>query len=55
MRSRKMFGSALAMAGATAALAAFGSAPALAASGGVRSIEKLVPASVKSTGLTVAP
>lgn len=54
MGSRKMIGRALAMAGATAALAAFGAAPALASGGGVRSVEKLVPAAVKSTGLTVA-
>lgn len=54
MGSRKMIGRALAMAGATAAMAAFASAPALASSGGVPSIEKLVPAAVKSTGLTVA-
>jgi polar amino acid transport system substrate-binding protein len=55
MGSRNVIGRALAMAGATAALAAFGVAPALAgSSGGVPSIEKLVPASVKSSGLTVA-
>ena len=54
MRSRSMIGSAFAVAGATAALAVFGSAPALASGGGVPSIEKLVPASAKSTGLTVA-
>lgn len=55
MRSRNMIGSALAMAGATAALAAFGAAPALASSGAVPSIEKLVPAAIKSGGkLTVA-
>jgi polar amino acid transport system substrate-binding protein len=54
MGSRKLFGSALAMAGASVALACFASAPALASSGGVSSIEKLVPATVKSTGLTVA-
>lgn len=60
MGSPKMIGSALAMAGATAALAVSGSVPAMAASrgqvasGGVASIEKLVPASVKATGLTVA-
>lgn len=54
MRSRSMMGSAFAMAGAAAALAAFGSAPALAAGGGVPSLEKLVPAAVKSAGLTVA-
>lgn len=55
MGSRKMIASALAMAGATAAMAAFGSAPALASSGGVPSIEKLVPAAIKSAGkLTVA-
>jgi polar amino acid transport system substrate-binding protein len=54
MGSRKMIGKALVVAGASAALACFASAPALASSGGVRSIEKLVPAAVKSTGLTVA-
>jgi polar amino acid transport system substrate-binding protein len=54
MGSRNMIGSALAMAGATAALAVFGSASAMASSGGVPSIEKLVPASVKASGLTVA-
>jgi len=54
MGSRKMFGRALAMAGASTALACFASAPALASSGGVPSVEKLVPAAVKSTGLTVA-
>ena len=42
------------MAGASAALACFASAPAMASSGAVPSIEKLVPAAVKSTGLTVA-
>ena len=55
MGSRKMIGRALAMAGASVAVAAFAGAPAaLASSGGVPSIEKLIPASVKSTGLTVA-
>jgi polar amino acid transport system substrate-binding protein len=60
MGSRNMIGSALAVAGASVAVATFASAPALAsshahaASGGVASIEKLVPASVKSAGLTVA-
>jgi len=54
MGSRKLFGRALAMAGASAALACVASAPALASSGGVPSVEKLVPASAKSTGLTVA-
>ncbi|MGH2862414.1 MAG: ABC transporter substrate-binding protein [Solirubrobacteraceae bacterium] len=54
MGSRKMLGRTLAMAGASAAVAAFGSAPALASGGGVPLIEKLVPAAVKSTGLTVA-
>ncbi len=55
MGSRKMIGRAFAMAGATAALACFASAPALASSGGVPSVEKLVPAAVKSKGvLTVA-
>ncbi len=55
MGSRKMMGRTLALAGASAALACFASAPALASSGGVPSIEKLVPAAVKSKGvLTVA-
>jgi polar amino acid transport system substrate-binding protein len=55
MGSRNMMGRALALAGASVALAAFGAAPALASSGGVPSIEKLVPAAVKSKGvLTVA-
>ena len=54
MGSRKMIGRAFAMAGASVAVAAFASAPAVASSGGVSSIEKLVPASVKATGLTVA-
>ena len=54
MGSRKMIGRALAMAGASVAVAAFASAQAVASSGGVPSIEKLVPASVKATGLTVA-
>jgi polar amino acid transport system substrate-binding protein len=61
MRSRKMIGSALAAASASLAVAAFASAPAVAstrghvASGGVASVEKLVPASIKSKGvLTVA-
>ena len=55
MRSRNVIGSTLAMAGVTAALAAFGSAPAMASSGGVPSIEKLVPSSVKKAGvLTIA-
>ena len=55
MGSRNTIGRALAMAGATAALAAFGVAPALAGSGGVPSITKLVPASIKAKGvLTVA-
>jgi polar amino acid transport system substrate-binding protein len=42
------------MAGASAALACFASAPAMASSGTVPSVAKLVPAAVKSTGLTVA-
>ena len=55
MGSRNVIGRALAAAGAVAAVAAFGSAPAMASSGGVSSVEKLVPASVKSAGtLTVA-
>jgi len=55
MGSRKLFGRTLALAGASAALACFASAPAMASSGGVPSIEKLVPAAVKSKGvLTVA-
>jgi polar amino acid transport system substrate-binding protein len=55
MGNRKMVGRVLALAGASAALACFASAPALASSGGVSSIEKLVPASIKSKGtLTVA-
>ena len=56
MGSRKMMGKVLALAGTSVAVAAFASAPAAvaASSGGVASIEKLVPASVKSTGLTVA-
>lgn len=55
MGSRKMIGRALAMAGASVAVAAFASAQAVASSGGVPSIEKLVPSSVKSGGkLTVA-
>jgi polar amino acid transport system substrate-binding protein len=55
MGSRKMFGRALAMAGATTALACFASAPALASSGGAPSVEKLVPAAIKAKGtLTVA-
>lgn len=61
MGSRNMIGSALAMAGASIAVAAFAAAPAAVAStrgqmasGGVPAIEKLVPASAKATGLTVA-
>ena len=56
MGSRNMIGRALALAGASVAVAAFASAPAVASSsGGVASIEKLVPASIKSGGkLTVA-
>ncbi len=55
MGSRKLFGRALAMAGATTALACFASAPALASSGGVSKVEKLVPAAIKAKGtLTVA-
>ena len=62
MVSRNMIGRAFAMAGASVAVAAFASAPAvasgrghMASGGGVASIEKLVPASVKSKGtLTVA-
>jgi polar amino acid transport system substrate-binding protein len=55
-----MIGRALAVAGASVAVAAFTSVPAVAsthahaAAGGVASIEKLVPAAVKSSGLTVA-
>jgi polar amino acid transport system substrate-binding protein len=61
MGSRNMIGKTLAMAGASVAVAAFASAPAvasgrghMASGGGVASIEKLVPAAVKSSGLTVA-
>lgn len=55
MVSRNLIGKALAMAGATAALAAFGSVPAMASSGGVAKLEKLVPSAVKAKGvLTVA-
>jgi polar amino acid transport system substrate-binding protein len=61
MRSRNMIGRVLAVAGASVAVAALASAPAAVASsrghvasGGVASIEKLVPAAVKSSGLTVA-
>lgn len=56
MRNRRMFGRPLVIAVASAALACCVSAPALAgSSGGVPSIEKLVPAAVKSKGvLTVA-
>ena len=54
MGSRNVIGRALAAAGAVAAIAALGSAPAMASSGGVSSVEKLVPASAKATGLTVA-
>ncbi len=60
MGSRNMIGRALAMAGASVAVAVLASAPAVAssrghvASGGVASIEKLVPASAKAKGLTVA-
>jgi len=55
MGSRNMIGRALALAGASVAVAAFASAPAVASGGGVASIEKLVPASIKSAGkLTVA-
>jgi polar amino acid transport system substrate-binding protein len=62
MGSRNMIGKALAMGGASVAVAAFASAPAVASGrghvasgGGVASIEKLVPAAVKSKGtLTVA-
>jgi polar amino acid transport system substrate-binding protein len=56
MGSRNMIGRALALAGASVAVVAFASAPAVASSGGgVASIEKLVPASIKSAGkLTVA-
>jgi polar amino acid transport system substrate-binding protein len=61
MGSRNMIGKALAMAGVSVAVAASASAPAMAsgrghvASGGVASIEKLVPAAIKSKGtLTVA-
>jgi polar amino acid transport system substrate-binding protein len=61
MGSRNMIGRTLAVAGASVAVAALASAPAVAAGrghvasgGGVASIEKLVPASAKSTGLTVA-
>ena len=50
MGSRNIIGRALAAAGAVAAIAALGTAPAMASSGGVSSIEKLVPASAKSTG-----
>jgi polar amino acid transport system substrate-binding protein len=56
-----MIGKALAMAGVSVAVAAFASGSAVASSrghqassGGVASIEKLVPAAAKSTGLTVA-
>jgi polar amino acid transport system substrate-binding protein len=54
MGSRNMAGRALAVAGAVSALACFASASAQASSGAVPSIAKLVPAAVKSTGLTVA-
>jgi polar amino acid transport system substrate-binding protein len=61
MVSRNMIGRAFAMAGASVAVAAFASAPAMASGrghmasgGGVASIEKLVPASAKAKGLTVA-
>jgi len=61
MGSRNMIGRTLAVAGASVAVAALASAPAVAAGrghvasgGGVASIEKLVPASVKASGLTVA-
>jgi polar amino acid transport system substrate-binding protein len=63
MRSRNMIGRVLAVAGASVAVAALASAPAavassrghVASSGGVASIEKLVPAAIKSKGtLTVA-
>jgi polar amino acid transport system substrate-binding protein len=62
MGSRNMIGKALAMAGASVAVAAFASGSAVASSrghqassGGVASIEKLVPAAIKAKGtLTVA-
>ncbi len=54
MRSRNMFGRALALAGTSVALACCASATAMASTGGVKSVEKLVPAAVKSSGLKVA-
>ena len=62
MGSRNMIGKVLALASTSVAVAAFASAPAVASSrghmasgGGVASIEKLVPAAIKSKGvLTVA-
>ena len=55
MRSRNMIGRALAMAGASVALACFASATAVASSGGVPSVAKLVPKAIKAKGvLTVA-
>jgi len=49
-----MIGRALALAGASVALAGFASAPAMASTGAVSSVAKLVPASAKAKGLTVA-
>jgi polar amino acid transport system substrate-binding protein len=55
MRSRNLLGRILGLAGASVALACFASAPAMASSGGVPSIEKLVPKAIKAKGtLTVA-
>jgi polar amino acid transport system substrate-binding protein len=55
MVSRNIFGRVAVAAFASAALACFASATAVASSsGGVPAIEKLVPASAKSSGLTVA-
>jgi polar amino acid transport system substrate-binding protein len=55
MGNRMILGRVLAVAGASAALACCAAAaPAGASTGGVTSIEKLVPASVKASGLTVA-
>ncbi len=55
MRSRTIVGKIIVVASASAALACCASAPALAASGGVPSVEKLVPKAIKAKGLlTVA-
>ncbi|HET9090616.1 MAG TPA: ABC transporter substrate-binding protein [Acidimicrobiales bacterium] len=55
MRSRTIVGKILVVAGTSVALACCASAPALAASGGVPSVEKLVPTAIKAKGLlTVA-